>query len=59
MFFGKGSASPDCRDMTVFCWSLVSFFGRLFQAEFLSAKITTKSADDQSGCGKAGSVTPE
>ena len=59
MFFGKGSASADCRDMTAFRWSLVRFFWRLFQAEFLSAKITTKSADDQSGCGKAGSVTPE
>ncbi len=59
MFFGKGSALADCCDMTVFSWSLVRFFRRLFQAEFLSAKITTKSADDQSGCGKAGSVTPE
>ena len=59
MFFRKGAALADCRDMTVFDRSLVRFFRRLFQAEFLSAKITTKSADDQGGCCKAGSVTPK
>ena len=59
MFFGKGTALADCRDMTIFDRSLVGFFRRLFQAKFLSAKITTKSADDQGGCGKAGSVTPK
>jgi hypothetical protein len=59
MFFRKGTALADRRDVTVFNRSLVRFFRRLFQAEFLSAKITTKSADDQGGCGKAGSVTPK
>ena len=59
MFFGKGTASADCRNITVFDWSLIGFWGGLFQGEFLSAKITTKSTDDQGGQGKVGSVTPE
>ena len=59
MFFGKGTASADCRDIMVSDWSLIRFFGGVFQGEFLSAKITTKSADDQGGCGEAGSVTPK
>ena len=59
MFFGKGTALADCRDIMFFDWSLIRFLGGVFQGELLSAKITTKSADDQGGCGEAGSVTPK